>query len=56
MTRLRWGVKTAPQHTTYDALRAIWRDADRTSAFAHAWLCDHFAPIQGDRDGPCLEG
>src|SRR3954471_11066465 len=56
MTRLRWGVKTAPQHTTYDAMLQVWRDADRTAAFEHAWLFDHFAPIQGDLDGPCFEG
>ncbi len=56
MPRLRWGIKTAPQHTTYDALLTVWQDADRTSAFEHAWLFDHFAPIQGDLDGPCFEG
>src|SRR5690349_5299975 len=56
MTKLRWGVKTVPQHTTYDALLKVWQDADRTPAFEHAWLFDHFAPIQGDLDGPCFEG
>jgi F420-dependent oxidoreductase-like protein len=56
MARLRWGVKTAPQHTTYDAMLAVWRDADTTPAFEHAWLFDHFNPIQGDLDGPCFEG
>jgi F420-dependent oxidoreductase-like protein len=56
MARLRWGVKTAPQHTTYDAMREVWQDADRTPAFEHAWLFDHFNPIQGDLDGPCFEG
>jgi len=56
MTRLCWGVKTAPQHTTYDALLQVWQEADRTTAFEHAWLFDHFNPIQGDLDGPCLEG
>ncbi len=56
MARLRWGVKTAPQHTTYDAMLAVWQEADRTPAFEHAWLFDHFAPIQGDLDGPCFEG
>ena len=54
--RLRWGIKTAQQHTTYDAMLAVWQEADRTSAFEHAWLFDHFAPIQGDLDGPCFEG
>jgi F420-dependent oxidoreductase-like protein len=53
---LRWGVKTAPQHTTYEAMLKVWREADRTPAFEHAWLFDHFAPIQGDLDGPCFEG
>ena len=56
MGNLRWGVKTAPQHTTYDAMLAVWREADQTPAFEHAWLFDHFAPIRGDLDGPCFEG
>ena len=56
MARLRWGIKTAPQHTTYEAMLAVWREADRTPTFEHAWLFDHFAPIQGDLDGPCFEG
>jgi len=56
MNKLRWGIKTVPQHTTYDAMLKIWQDADRTLTFEHAWLFDHFAPIQGDLDGPCFEG
>jgi F420-dependent oxidoreductase-like protein len=56
MAKLRWGVKTSPQHTTYDAMLEVWREADRTPAFEHAWLFDHFNPIQGDLDGPCFEG
>jgi F420-dependent oxidoreductase-like protein len=56
MPRLRWGIKTAPQHTTYDAMVRVWQEADQTSAFEHAWLFDHFAPIRGDLDGPCFEG
>jgi F420-dependent oxidoreductase-like protein len=56
MPGLRWGIKTAPQHTTYDAMLAVWREADQTSAFEHAWLFDHFNPIQGSLDGSCFEG
>ena len=56
MTKLRWGIKTAPQHTTYEAMLRVWREADEHPAFEHAWLFDHFAPIQGDLDGPCYEG
>ena len=56
MNKLRWGIKTVPQHTTYDAMLKIWQDADRTLTFEHAWLFDHFNPIQGALDGPCFEG
>jgi F420-dependent oxidoreductase-like protein len=56
MPKLRFGIKTAPQHTTYDAMLAVWREADATPVFEHAWLFDHFAPIAGDLDGPCFEG
>ena len=56
MARLSFGIKTAPQHTTYEEMLAVWREADEIPAFEHAWLFDHFAPINGDLDGPCLEG
>jgi F420-dependent oxidoreductase-like protein len=56
MARLRFGIKTAPQHTTYGAMLEVWREADATPVFEHAWLFDHFAPIHSDVDGPCLEG
>ena len=36
--------------------RAVWRDADAIESIEHAWLFDHFAPINGHLDGPCLEG
>src|SRR5438093_5548204 len=56
MTNLSFGIKTAPQHTTYEAMLAVWRAADALPVFEHAWLFDHFAPIHSDVDGPCLEG
>lgn len=56
MKRLRFGIKTAPQHTTYDAMLEVWKEADATPVFEHAWLFDHFAPIFSDLDGPCFEG
>ncbi len=51
-----YGIKTSPQHTTYDAMLKVWQEADAIPVIEHAWLFDHFAPIQGDLDGPCLEG
>lgn len=54
--QLSWGIKTAPQHTTWDAIVDVWQEAEAIPVFEHAWLFDHFAPIQGDLAGPCLEG
>ena len=56
MAKLRWGIKTSPQHTTYDAMLEVWQEADRTPAFEHAWLFDHFTPIQGEPGRPLLRG
>lgn len=56
MAHLSFGIKTAPQHTTYPAMLEVWRAADATPVFEHAWLFDHFNPIGGSLDGPCFEG
>jgi F420-dependent oxidoreductase-like protein len=56
MARLRFGIKTAQQHTNYADMLAVWQAADAVEVFEHAWLFDHFIPIFGDPDGPCLEG
>jgi F420-dependent oxidoreductase-like protein len=56
MAKLSFGIKTAQQHTTYEEMLTVWKEADAEPLFEHAWLFDHFAPIQGDLDGPCLEG
>ncbi|MDE3230520.1 MAG: LLM class F420-dependent oxidoreductase [Chloroflexota bacterium] len=53
---LTFGVKTAPQHTTYDDMLRVWREADGLPEIAHAWLFDHFMPLGADPTGPCLEG
>jgi F420-dependent oxidoreductase-like protein len=56
MAPLRFGIKTAPQHTNYADILRVWQAADAIDVFEHAWLFDHFIPIAGDTDGPCLEG
>lgn len=56
MKPITFGIKTAPQHTTYEAILQVWQQTDANPAFDHAWLFDHYAPIQGNLDGPCLEG
>ena len=56
MAKLRFGIKTAQHHATYEAIAKVWREADAIPVFEHAWLFDHFAPIAGDLDGPCMDG
>jgi F420-dependent oxidoreductase-like protein len=53
---LRFGVKTAPQHTTFDDILRIFEEADAAPALEHGWVFDHFMPLGGNSDGPCLEG
>jgi F420-dependent oxidoreductase-like protein len=54
--RLRFGIKTSPQWTTYDDMLRVWREADGIPIFEYAWLFDHFMPLGNDPTGPCLEG
>ncbi|MEZ4863923.1 MAG: LLM class F420-dependent oxidoreductase [Caldilineaceae bacterium] len=56
MKPITFGIKTAPQHTTYEAILKVWQQTDANPAFTHAWLFDHYAPIHSDVNGPCLEG
>ena len=53
---LRIGLKLAPQFTTVEEMRAVWRVADE-AGFDHCWNFDHFASI-GPRGnlGDVLEG
>ena len=51
-----FGIMTAPMQVDYADVQRVWREADAIPEIEHAWLFDHFAPIQGSLDGPCLEG
>jgi F420-dependent oxidoreductase-like protein len=52
---MRFGIKTAPQHTTYRDMLEVWRAADDMELFESAWTFDHFYPIFSDTNGPCME-
>jgi len=52
---MRFGIKTAPQHTSWGDMLDVWRTADEVELFETAWNFDHFYPLQGDKNGPCLE-
>lgn len=50
-----YAVKTPPQHGQWQDYLDVWRAADDIEVFTHAWIFDHFYPLIGDTDGPCLE-
>ncbi|GHO46782.1 hypothetical protein KSX_49450 [Ktedonospora formicarum] len=54
--KLSFGIKTVPQHTTYEDMLRVWLEADSIPSIEHAWLFDHFMPLGRDFTGPCLEG
>ena len=56
MSKLSFGIKTAPHNTTYPAMLEVWQAADALPVFEHAWLFDHFNPLHSDPSGPCYEG
>jgi len=53
---VRFAFKTAPQHTTWADMLAVWQAADDIEIFESGWTFDHFYPIFSDTTGPCLEG
>ncbi len=57
MRPLRFGFRTMPQFTTYEAIETVWEEADQIPVLEHGWLFDHFNPVMtDDLDQPCLEG
>jgi F420-dependent oxidoreductase-like protein len=53
---MRFGFKTAPQHTNWSDILAVWQAADDIDLYESGWTFDHFYPIFSDSTGPCLEG
>ncbi|HUR78864.1 MAG TPA: LLM class F420-dependent oxidoreductase [Acidimicrobiales bacterium] len=53
---MRFALKTAPQHTTWQAMLDVFKAADDINVFESGWTFDHFYPIFSDSTGPCLEG
>jgi len=54
--KLRFGIKTAQQFTSFDDILRVWLEADRIPIIEHAWAFDHFIPLGPDPTGPQLEG
>lgn len=53
--KIRFGVQTAPQNTTWQELRDTWKLID-SLGYDTAWTFDHFFAILSDPSGPCFEG
>jgi len=53
--KIMFGIQTGQQDVTYQEILSIWKEAEALG-FDSAWDFDHFAPIRGDINGPCLEG
>src|SRR5437762_1157741 len=53
--RVRFGISTPNQNVAWDDLLAAWKAAEALG-FDSAWVFDHFMPLFGNQDGPCLEG
>ncbi len=51
----RYAIKTPTHHTDWGRMLEIWQEADRHPVIESAWNFDHFYPLWGDTDGPCLE-
>jgi F420-dependent oxidoreductase-like protein len=52
----RYAVKTPTQHTNWEDMLAVWREADQIELFESAWTWDHLYPLRGDPHGSSLEG
>lgn len=51
----RYAIKTPTHHTDWGRMLEIWQEADRHPVIESAWNFDHFYPLRGDTNGPCLE-
>ncbi|MFL5660672.1 MAG: LLM class F420-dependent oxidoreductase [Ktedonobacteraceae bacterium] len=54
--KLRFGIKTAQQNTSYEDILRVWLEADSIPSIEHAWAFDHFIPLGPDPTGSQLEG
>jgi F420-dependent oxidoreductase-like protein len=52
----RYGIKTPNQHTTFENMLEIWKEADQIDVFESAWNWDHLYPLRSDPHGTSLDG
>lgn len=52
---MKFGIKTPPQHCRWEDMRDVWLATDQVEVFDSCWNFDHFYPLVGDQNGPCME-
>ena len=52
---MKFGIKTPPQHCTWQEMLDVWQLTDAMQIYDSCWNFDHFYPLIGDADGPCME-
>jgi F420-dependent oxidoreductase-like protein len=52
----RYGIKTPNQHTTFENMLEVWKEADQIDVFESAWNWDHLYPLRSDPHGTSLDG
>ena len=52
---MKFGIKTPPQHCTWQQMIDVWQATDAIDVFDSCWNFDHFYPLVGDQTGPCME-
>ena len=52
---MQFGIKTPPQHCRWQDMLDVWRATDEIDQFSSCWNFDHFYPLVGDANGPCME-
>ncbi|MGA7732998.1 MAG: TIGR03560 family F420-dependent LLM class oxidoreductase [Chloroflexia bacterium] len=53
---LRIDIKAAQHDRDWENILAYARDTDAVEAFGGFWMFDHFVPINGHVEGPCMDG
>jgi len=52
----RYAIKTPNDHTTWETMLEIWKEADQIDLFESAWNWDHLYPLRSDPHGTSLDG
>ena len=52
---MKFGIKTPPQHCSWQDMLDVWKATDEIEVFSSCWNFDHFYPLVGDPEGPCME-